>query len=208
MNNLTTRQSSEEIPYGYCYCGCGQKTKIATRSNTRDGKVKGHPLKYLQGHNHARRYPTIADHLRAGYNPGGVDECWGWQEASDKQGYGRLYFRRKLYAAHRVAWMVANSTDIPSGMYVCHSCDNPSCVNPDHLWLGTDADNLADKINKGRQARGERVLSAKLTEADIPEIFRLRQQGLFYREIAKRFNVTTGHIGDVLKRKVWAHVEL
>lgn len=80
---------------------------------------------------------------------GSLDECWEWTAARHPSGYGTFYFNGKWSRAHRTAWELANGP-IPEGLLVLHRCDNPPCVNPRHLWLGTDADNTRDMIAKGR----------------------------------------------------------
>lgn len=85
---------------------------------------------------------------------GGPNDCWPWQGTKNRLGYGTIDLRLtegKLVMAHRVSWGLANSTNPPNEMFVCHSCDNPGCVNPAHLWLGTPRDNMRDMIAKGRQ---------------------------------------------------------
>jgi hypothetical protein len=79
------------------------------------------------------------------------DGCWLWTGASTWQGYGLIHHhgRRGMVSVHRLSWTIANG-GIPAGLQVLHRCDNPPCVNPDHLWLGTNADNIADKLAKGR----------------------------------------------------------
>ena len=81
--------------------------------------------------------------------------CWEWLGAKygkrrGKARYGVMKVKKKMIPAHRLSWELHNGTEIPAGLLVCHSCDNPGCVNPDHLWLGTDRDNTMDAINKGR----------------------------------------------------------
>jgi hypothetical protein len=96
---------------------------------------------------------------------------------------------------------------IPVGMNVCHACDNPSCVNPLHLFLGTDRDNHDDAIAKGRHTKGERTGTSKLKEQDIPIIRQMLTQGYTKRYIAKRFGVDDSLIYMIQKRKAWAWVE-
>lgn len=84
--------------------------------------------------------------------------CWEWaltRELPPLLPYGRVYFGKRYKFAHRVVWEIVNG-DIPDGMCVCHKCDNPPCVNPDHLFLGTNIDNIADRTAKGRDARGQK----------------------------------------------------
>lgn len=81
-----------------------------------------------------------------------TDGCWEWTGSFTTTGYGSFY-DKKMYRAHRFSWVLFNG-DIPDGLHVCHTCDNRKCVNPEHLFLGTNMDNLNDRQNKGRQAKG------------------------------------------------------
>jgi hypothetical protein len=87
---------------------------------------------------------------------GGPDACHIWTAAKAGRGYGRFWIEGSLYYAHRIAWIIVNNQDIPPSVLVCHSCDNPACCNPRHLWLGTHTDNTRDMVEKGRVAAGDR----------------------------------------------------
>jgi len=140
-----------------------------------------------------------------------TDYCWEWVGCVGKRGYGVISRNCATRTAHRVSYEI-NIGIIPAGMCVCHKCDNKLCVNPDHLWLGTLQDNIADMIKKGRNARikvakGEDHHSAKLTNKDVIEIRELRKSSnLSQREIAKMYGVTRPMIGYIERRKSWTHI--
>jgi hypothetical protein len=99
--------------------------------------------------------------------------------------------------AHRIAWSRVFGP-IPDGLVVCHRCDNPPCVRPDHLFLGTHQDNDADRDAKGRTANGERIGAAKLTDEQVAEIRRLRDAGLSQTSIAARYGVSQSHVSRIV----------
>ena len=80
--------------------------------------------------------------------------CWTWTASRCSEGYGNFFHEGRIQGAHRVSWMLFRGGEIPEGLCICHTCDNPSCVNPDHLWLGSKLDNNLDKVRKGRHAWG------------------------------------------------------
>jgi hypothetical protein len=151
----------------------------------------------------------------------GPDECWP-MVGRNLRGYGIISVGGKNCRANRVCWTMHFGA-IPSGLWVLHKCDNPACVNPSHLWLGTVHDNNADKISKNRQskgwnsgahtkperkARGEAVKNAKLNNEIVLEIRRKHRAGLRYRQIANDCRTTVSQVAKVITGTSWAHVRL
>ena len=131
--------------------------------------------------------------------------CWEWQACRDSGGYGRVNVGSRSMKAHRVSFALTFGL-FDNDLLVCHDCDNRSCVNPDHLFLGTPAENSADMTSKGRQAKGEANGSSKLTEADIPAIMAQRATGATMRAIARDFGVSHAAINLITRGKSWTHV--
>ena len=111
--------------------------------------------------------------------------CWLWTGAKHPFGYGSFRFKGKHFLAHRLSFELTNGA-VSKDLLVCHKCDNPPCVRPTHLFLGTYADNSADMARKGRHPG-----SPKLSERDVKEIRRLRKKGKFLAELAQRFNISS-----------------
>lgn len=134
--------------------------------------------------------------------------CWLWLGALDGKGYGYLAGTRGLPAvkAHRVSYEWHSGEPIPPGIFVCHVCDNPPCVNPEHLFLGTNADNMRDMVSKGRQACHEGALNpnVKLTEQQLDVMLELRRGGMVQTEIASRFGVSQSAVSAILSGRAWA----
>lgn len=120
--------------------------------------------------------------------------------------YGWVCFRGKAMNAHRAAWIEAYG-EIPKGMYVCHKCDVPRCINPNHLFLGTASDNMADMWSKSRhKLPSDGVIgshNAKLTVDQVKEIKRLLESGVFQRDLAKQFGVSQAAISGINRGKTW-----
>ncbi len=138
-----------------------------------------------------------------------TDTCWEWIGVKNKDGYGITEINRKTYRAHRASWEI-HYGEIPKGMYVCHHCDNPPCINPNHLFLGTQKDNIHDMLKKERRPsrKGEKNYSAKLTESQVRNIRKLWKAGnLTQRKIAEVFNVHRTMIGLIVRNKNWKHMK-
>lgn len=161
--------------------------------------------------------PTDRFWLRVVKSPG----CWDWQGSVDTAGYGQMSVEnRRTERASRISWRI-HFGEIPTGLCVLHRCDNRRCSRPDHLFLGTRADNAADMVAKGRQAKGDRSSSrlyperrprgekhphSKLDVATVLEIRRLHATGIGKRKLGKRFGVNERTILAILRGKTWTHV--
>jgi hypothetical protein len=140
----------------------------------------------------------------------GEDECWPWIAGMrNSDNYGCVRYEDRVEAAHRVAWRLSRGP-IPDGLQVLHSCDNPRCVNPKHLFLGTNNDNVQDKVRKGRSYRacGEQSGTHKLTNDAVREIRRKYAQGeATHKQLAREFGVVEGTIGFVLREETWKGIK-
>lgn len=156
--------------------------------------------------------------------------CWVWIASCAKNGYGAFKMPGKVAYAHRISYELAYGT-IPDGLLVCHTCDNKRCVRPEHLFLGTNADNMRDMAQKGRHyshtkpdrlptgdrngartkperhARGERGGKAKLTNTDVQAIrSEYDSGGISHAALARRFGVCETSIRNIINRKTWTHI--
>lgn len=164
-----------------------------------------------------------------------TETCWLWTASRVNTGYGRFYANRHAISAHRFSYAIAYGA-IPNALCVCHRCDTPSCVRPDHLFLGTNADNSRDMTNKGRSAsgdkssarihkekrprgeqhwayktpermRGENNGRAQLSEQQVRDIRNRYACGALQCELAKEYNKSQSVISAIILRKLWQHVE-
>jgi hypothetical protein len=156
----------------------------------------------------ARNDPPLIDRLMAKVEKSQGDGCWIWTGGKTSRGYGSISVNNVNFRVHRVAYELFVGK-IPEGMVVMHTCDVPVCVRPDHLLIGTDADNVRDMDAKGRRGitKGESVFGAKLTEAKVLEIRKLYAAGgVSHRKLAEQFGVNTTAIGLIVTRKTWRHI--
>lgn len=148
--------------------------------------------------------PTTEERFWAKVQKAPGDDCWLWTAHKDPIGRGRFNMGREMFAS-RASWTLANG-EIPEGMCICHRCDNPSCVRPDHLFLGTHQENMRDRDAKGRgnQAKGTAHSRARLTLEQVGDIRYLRRNtSLSLSEIGSLYGVTGEHVSGIARGKVW-----
>ena len=136
----------------------------------------------------------------------GPDECWEWTGTFGARGYGQLGVNYKMLSAHRISETIARAD--PGPLFVCHHCDNPRCVNPRHLFVGTQDDNVQDMISKSREARGEGHGKSRLSVQDIKRMRNLYMGGMIQQELACVFGVSRVQICRILRGDCWGHIPL
>lgn len=147
--------------------------------------------------------------------PQDPSDCWVWtgaKRSNPKEPYGVFKIRgHQRVKSHRLSFALQNGVS-PGDLFVCHHCDNPQCVNPDHLFLGTAKDNNADMISKGRRATGdhggEQNPAAKLSASQVEEIKRCIMQFESNKSLAQRFGVSAGMIGHIRRGRAWGSVAM
>lgn len=132
------------------------------------------------------------------------DGCWNWTGGCCPRGYGNFWHEGRTVGAHRFA--AASRFGDPGDAYVLHMCDNRKCVNPDHLAIGSHADNMRDMMRKGRQTLGPRNGRAVLTEDQVIKARLMKSTGVSRNEIARRFKVSKTQMGRVLSGESWSHL--
>ena len=149
---------------------------------------------------------TLEERLWDKVSRRGEDDCWEWS-AYSIDGYGRIYDKGRLVLAHRVSWEI-NNGPIPSDMHCLHKCDNPSCVNPGHLFLGDHSDNMRDMGAKGRSraSLGGTNDNSKLTEESVIEIRRMAACGNDHKWLASLYGVMPSCISKIVTYRTWSHI--
>jgi len=190
-------RKARELPVVPCACGCGEMIVPIDKW--------GRARTYVSGHNvlspiEQRFWGKVRK----------SEGCWEWQASRAKRvngwgDYGRIRLNGATLLAHRVSWELANGP-IPDGMLIRHTCDNPPCVNPAHLVLGTAHDNNLDMLERGRATNGERNSQTRLSVEQVIEMRRLWEQGASGNVLAQKFSVTRGYAYAVIKRRAWGHI--
>lgn len=143
-----------------------------------------------------RRTKTLAETFWAKVKK--TDTCWNWTGSLNAGGYGSFRFLAKVWHAHRFSWFIHHG-EIPAGADVLHSCDNPACVNPGHLHLGTQRDNVREAAARKRM----RYTAPKISKPIAEEIRKLNKEGRSYRELKSLYGLSIAHLSGIINRLYW-----
>lgn len=146
-----------------------------------------------------RKKKSITERFWSKVQVGGEDECWEWTGAKNPDGYGNFNFHGKFDKAHRISYILSVGI-VSKGLCVCHKCDNRSCCNPKHLWLGTHIENMIDMAIK------KRAWGTKLNESQVIEIRNKYRRGFGTLELQREFGVSSAQVRRIANREAWKHV--
>lgn len=166
-------------PLPLCWCGEPADTGTSKGAST-----------FCKNHTLTLRY---WEYVKVGEE----DQCWEWTGSKTSAGYGLIYWKDELKYAHRLS-LEFDGRPVPPRWHACHTCDNPLCVNPKHLFPGTPHDNVKDKVSKGRHTYGENHPNSRLTDTDVEEIRKLAYDGVWQSDLAQMFNVNPSHISRLV----------
>ncbi len=147
----------------------------------------------------------LADRFWLSVDRSSPDQCWLWKRYLDEGGYGHIMDSGKIRGAHRVSYELHHGR-IPDGMHVRHRCDNPPCVNPAHLELGTNADNMADKLARGRAAAGPAIVRQSTLKLTPELVLAIRADARSTAEVARDYGLSMVHVRNVRSGKAWSWV--
>lgn len=170
-------------PVPTCWCG--------EFSQTNTGRFK--PTTLCKLHSFLERYWENV-HIKSD------DQCWEWTGTRTGAQYGTIYYDGELRYAHRMS-LELDGRPVPPRHHACHTCDNPPCVNPKHLYPGTPMDNVRDKQERGRQPKGDNHYATKLSDQDVINIRKAHANGAWQSDLASKYGVDPSHVSDIINNR-------
>jgi len=204
VTEFAGKKGKQKRPHWNCACDCGNVTCVS-QSDLRNNHTKSCGCYDLD---RKKTHKPISERFWPKVNiPEDKTKCWEWNAGLDSMGYGAMSMPGKKYfeRSHRISWTLKNG-DIPKELCVLHRCDNPKCVNPDHLFLGTNSDNVSDKVKKKRHAFGARQGIAKQTEASAKNIIALYHAGMDRHILSRIFGTRPANIRNIVSGERWSHL--
>ncbi len=194
----------KQATFWNCKCDCGNNIVVWGSGKTKSCGCLAKETKSINGKKNRNNLSPV-DFIKSNIEVDDETKCWNWTK-SLIDGYARISGRRgrKSVIASRYVYEHIKGED-PGSLQVCHTCDNPKCVNPDHLFLGTQIENFQDMKNKKRSACGVKNFKSKLTEKEVLQIRKI-QNKLNPKEIAEIYGVAISTIRRILNRKTWTHI--
>lgn len=187
-----------------CKCDCGNE-RIINASSLHCGEAKSCGCREYKNKKKygLPNYLEIIKKTLESRTKKNEQGCWIWQGSKHRQGYGHLVFNRKVELTHRVSWVLYYG-EIPKGIKVCHKCDVPSCCNPEHLFLGTQNENVQDMMNKGRKITNvPATRRIKLTWNQVQDIKKIHAEGMTRKELQEKYSVSACCIFKILNGISW-----
>ncbi|MEK4030823.1 HNH endonuclease signature motif containing protein [Pseudobacillus sp. FSL P4-0506] len=184
----------------FCQCGCNKEIPFKKHH-------KKYPPKFLKGHSNRTRVRKDYDTESAFWKrveKGDDNECWEWKGYITPNGYGQLKEKQKNVYAHRFSYQL-HYGNLPKDKLVCHKCDNRKCVNPNHLFIGTQLDNMHDMIAKGRRYTGK-PWTTKIDEEQVRMIRVLCDEGFDKGKVAEVFGLKRCTVVNIEARRIWKEV--
>lgn len=196
----------DELQVKLCECGCGKPAPIATGNHSKYGWIKGQAKRFIRGHwLYTQWTQTVEERFWEKVDKCGPDECWKWAGGRDKDGYGRFFWDYRMRVAHRFSYEL-HYGPIQHRKIICHHCDNPSCVNPKHLFVGSYQENSQDMVDKKRSAKGEYHGMSKLTRENVIKIRKQYISGETQTAIAKELGISQTTVSRAILKQTWKHV--
>lgn len=162
----------------------------------------------FEGHGNRKYCSEKCAFDTAGYLIDDQTDCWNWQGNKDNNGYGMFFFNNKTFKAHRFSCELVHGPAPEGKPFVLHACDNPACINPNHLRFGSPQENMDDKVERNRQPKGEKHGIAKLKDEDVIDIKAKLKSYAYgdYKKLAKEYNVVLSTIRNIHNGKTWNHI--